>query len=251
MTGKAKKADETVRGIKGFNPDLTCRGFQFAEGGVFEHVGAVELCRGGFHAVTNPLEVFNYYPPGTSVYREVELEGVDPKTDGDSKVAGRKITIGAEVGIPGLVKAHIEFVLSNVKKEKEPGSHTDKDRSASSATGYQSASSATGDRSASSATGYRSASSATGDRSASSATGDRSASLTTGLEGQSKVDGEESVAIATGRGGKAGGKKGCWIVLTERDAQWHILGVQAVLVDGDQIKEDVLYTLRGGKVAKA
>ena len=39
----------TVRAYKGFNPDLTCRGFQYVEGKTYETDHA-ELCRTGFHA---------------------------------------------------------------------------------------------------------------------------------------------------------------------------------------------------------
>jgi hypothetical protein len=44
---------------------------------------------------------------------------------------------------------------------------------------------------------------------------------------------------------------GCWLVLTERDDEGHILGVQAVKVDGESIKADTWYELRGGKVVEA
>ena len=40
-------------------------------------------------------------------------------------------------------------------------------------------------------------------------------------------------------------------MLTERDKGNHVLGVQAVKVDGETIKEDVFYTLSGGKVREA
>lgn len=51
-----------MKAVKGFGKDLTCRGFQYAEGKTFEHVGAVDVCRAGFHAVTLPLDVLKYYP---------------------------------------------------------------------------------------------------------------------------------------------------------------------------------------------
>lgn len=54
-----------------------------------------------------------------------------------------------------------------------------------------------------------------------------------------------------GRNCKARGALGCWLVLTERDDDWLILGVQAVKVDGENIKADTWYELRGGKVVEA
>ncbi len=55
----------------------------------------------------------------------------------------------------------------------------------------------------------------------------------------------------TGRDGKARGIVGAWIVLTERDFNWHIVEVRAVRVDGEQIEADTFYALRGGEVVKA
>ena len=40
------------------------------------------------------------------------------------------------------------------------------------------------------------------------------------------------------------------VVLDERDDIGHILGVQAVPVDGDTIRAGALYVLRGGKVVE-
>jgi hypothetical protein len=56
------------------------------------------------------------------------------------------------------------------------------------------------------------------------------------------------VAIVTGKDSKARGALGCWLVLTERDGDWHIVGMQCVKVDGEVIKPDTWYGLVGGQV---
>ena len=105
---------------KGFKKDLTCRGFQYKEG-VWQHVSdEASLCEAGVHACEAPLDVLGYYPPATSQYREVELSGVSSERREDSKVVATDIKVGAELGIPGLVKAHIEYVKSRTTFE-----HTD------------------------------------------------------------------------------------------------------------------------------
>ena len=38
-----------VKGYKGFNQDLTCRGFQYEIGKTYEYNGEIELCSSGFH----------------------------------------------------------------------------------------------------------------------------------------------------------------------------------------------------------
>lgn len=56
-----------MKAYKGFNNDLTCRGFQYKEGETY-HAEKAELCKEGFHACENPLDCFEYYKPGNSVY---------------------------------------------------------------------------------------------------------------------------------------------------------------------------------------
>ena len=109
---------------KGTNKDMQCtpggKVFQYEQGVTYEKPKA-ELCAHGFHACEAPLDVLGYYPPGKgSRYFEAELEDVSPERREDSKVCGKKITLGAEIGIPGLVKAHIEYVKAHTTTE-----HTD------------------------------------------------------------------------------------------------------------------------------
>ena len=47
-----------ILAYKGFNSDWTCRDFRFAVGETYEHDGPVEACKSGFHACTQPLDVF-------------------------------------------------------------------------------------------------------------------------------------------------------------------------------------------------
>ena len=48
-----------MKAYKGFNTDMTCRGFKFEEGKTYEEPEA-KLCKSGFHACENPLDCFNY-----------------------------------------------------------------------------------------------------------------------------------------------------------------------------------------------
>ena len=145
---------EVIKSYKGFNKNMTCRGFQYEEGKEYEEE-IVEVCDHGFHACEYPLDCLNYYYPNESVYHEVEQSGEIQKHNDDTKVAFTKIKIGAEISIAGLVKAAIEYTVKRVKKDAE----SDEKHGASSATGDYGASSATGDYGASSATGDYGASS--------------------------------------------------------------------------------------------
>ena len=195
---------KVIKSYKGFNKDMTCRGFQYKEGKEYETSRAV-VCNEGFHACEHPLDCLGYYPPNTSVYHEVEQTGEFSSDSGsrDSKIASTKIKIGAKLSIAGLVQAAIDFTKSKtVIMQDATGDYGASSatgyKGASSATGYKGVSSATGDYGASSATGYKGASSATGYKGVSSATGNCGASSATGNYGASSATGNCGASSATG-----------------------------------------------------
>ena len=205
-----------MKAYKGFDKNLKCRSFQYEVGKTYEENNAV-LCKKGFHACENPLDVFGYYPPGDgSRYCEVELEDVSKeKVDKeDSKVCSKKIRIGAEIGLKGIVDAFVKFVFEKVKWTDAKATNT----------------------------GYWSAATNTGDRSAATNTGDWSAAV---------VGGKESIAISTGFEGKARGALGCYIVIAEwgkdENGNRKLMGVKSHKVDGEVIKPDVFYVLKNGE----
>ena len=247
-----------MRAFKGFNKDLTCRGYQYEEGKEF-HTERAECCDTGFHACEYPLDCFGYYDPAHSVFHEVELSGEMDKSNDNTKVCATDIKIGARLSIAGLVKMAIDFTMSKVNKEAGSderhgfasatgdygassatgnygASSATGDYGASSATGDYGASSATGNYGASSATGYKGASSATGDYGASSATGNCGASSATGYKGASSATGNKGassvsdptgVAVAWGHEARAKGCKGAHLILSD----WKYVGAR--YSDGD------------------
>ena len=101
-----------MKAYKGFNRDMTCRGYKFAEGDTYEHEGDVKLCKSGFNACQDPMDCLRYYDPCTSVYHEVEIDGVSDERKGDTKVVGKKIRIGARIGIAEMVKASVDLTFA-------------------------------------------------------------------------------------------------------------------------------------------
>ena len=208
-----------IKAYKGFNKNLQCQPdddkppFQYEVGKEYEENDA-KLCSCGFHACEFPLDVFRYYPPADSRYCEVELDAIEEK-EGDSKRTGKKIKIGAEIGLDGIIKAGVKFILEKTES-------CDK------------------------GTGYQSAATNTGDRSVATNTGDWSAATNTGYQSAAVVSGQESVACALGLEGRAKGAKGCWLVLAEwKDG--HRTDVKCFFVDGYTIKENTYYVLQNGK----
>jgi hypothetical protein len=185
-----------MKAYKGFDKDLKCKDFQYEIGKTYEEPTA-ELCEKGFHACEMPLDVFSYYAPGNmSRYCEVDLEEVSGEKSSDTKRCGKKIAVKAEIGITGLVKAAVDFVMENIKDENKEANTGN--GSASTNTGFRSASTNTGDYSASTNTGDYSASTNTGFRSASTNTGNYSASTNTGFRSASTNTGDYSASTNTG-----------------------------------------------------
>ena len=99
---------------KATDKDMKCCGFQYELGKTAEVEGDIELCEKGLHACEMPLDVLGHYAPGDgSRYFEAELEDVSGEIrSDDTKRVGKKLTLSAEIGIPGLVKAQVEYVKS-------------------------------------------------------------------------------------------------------------------------------------------
>lgn len=106
-----------MKAYKGFNRDMTCRGFQYAEGETY-HTDMTKLCESGFHACKYPLDVLAYYPPNSSVYHEVELDEVSDECEDDSKVCAKTIRVGARMDIASLVKASLKYNMSKCNKSR-------------------------------------------------------------------------------------------------------------------------------------
>ena len=211
-------SNKKIKGYKGFDKDLKCLGFQYEVGKDYEQEGEIRCCENGFHLCENPLDVFEYYSP-TEGHRFCEVEGSGKMDKYGNKMSFSTIHISAEIGLSGIINAGVKFILDKVNLYGNKATNT----------------------------GDLSAATNTGDRSAATNTGDCSAATNTGNYSAAEVKGKDSIAIVTGINSKARGAKGCWIVLTERDEDWHILDVKAFKVDGVKIKTNTFYMLKDGE----
>ena len=94
---------KTIKGIeviayKGMNSDMSCKGFQYEIGKTYK-TDKAELCKCGFHACLNPLDVLDYYYQSIkSRYFKVKLSGEITKCGfEDTNVAATEITILEEI----------------------------------------------------------------------------------------------------------------------------------------------------------
>ena len=272
-----------MKAYKGFNKDMTCRGFQYEIGKAYE-TDAADLCRIGFHACENPLDCFSHYAPGNSRYCEVEIEDNGQRSSEDSKVVGKKIKIGAELSTEQICKLHFEYVRSRCAPAKtnaagdresasagrygsasagEYGSASAGRYGSASAGDYGSASAgvcgsaSAGERGSASAGWYGSASAGDGGSASAGDYGSASAgwygSASAGDYGVSasrgsSSAGENGVAAARGEHAKVrGGIGSVLVVCVEKKDSYDIAEWKAAVVDGERIRPDTWYTVENGE----
>ena len=85
-----------TKGYKVFNPDWTCRGFQYEVGKTYEEDVVPDVCKVGFHFCPKLADCFGYYDfnPNNKV---AEIEAIGDIDEGDNKCCTNKITIVKEI----------------------------------------------------------------------------------------------------------------------------------------------------------
>ena len=245
-----------MKACKGFDKNLRCRGFQYEVGGEYTEETA-ELCNRGPHACENPLDTLRYYRPGDSRYCEVEIEDNGQRSSYDSKVCGKHIKIGAEIGLKGVINAGVRFVFDKCESATEENASGWRGNAAASgdsgnaaASGWSGNAAASGWRGNAAASGERGNAAASGDLGNAAASGERGTAVATGEQGSSSANGEQCLAVAWGKDSRAKGKLGTWLVVTEYDSGM-ILNAKLVQVDGLTVKEETWYTLKNGEMVEA
>ena len=237
---------ENRKGYKAFKKGLVCKNKQYAENTSFEENKAV-IYESGMHYCVNPFDVLDYYPlvdenGDFSDFAEVEaLE--EPVTDDNRKFATSKLHIGAKLSFKEFITAAINFVQEKTVKDmpKDNVSYGDFAQIGSSGDSAQIGSSGDGAQIGSSGDGAKIGSS-----------GDSAKIGSSGYSAQINSEGEDSVICCAGRGSKVRAKKGSWITLSEWEyskekGRYTPKCVKTEYVDGEHIKEDVFYMLKGGE----
>ena len=186
---KSKKAsnaqsDEKPTAIiayKGFDKDLRCRGFQFEVGKTYTVDGEIVACSNGFHACTNPLDVWNYYPiindDGELNRFAVVTQGgaLSRNNDADSKVASASITIDIELSLPAFIKRAIDFVVDLTKSDASSGDYATNASSGDNATnassGYNAKNASSGDYAKNASSGDYAKNASSGDNATNASSG--------------------------------------------------------------------------------
>ena len=213
-----------MKGYKAFNKGLICRDKQYAENTVFEEESA-EICKIGMHFCKNPLDTLDYYPlidNKGNITEFAEVEALDDaKTNDNKKFCTKKLKIGAKLNLSQFIKASVDVTYQNIKSEV--------------------------DKKSLKATAGGNYATLAGGNYATLAGGDNA--KLAGGNNATLAGGENSIIVGDNHS-IAKGKKGAVIVLIERDNNCNIIDFKAVQVDGEKIKEDVLYKLKNGEFVK-
>ena len=218
---------------KGTDKDMKCRGMQYEIGKTEKSDDAIRCGSKGFHSCEAPFDVLKYYPMRDgNRYFTAEASGKIDRTDADdSKIASSELTLGAEIGIPGLIKAQIEWTRRKAESGTDGGDRSNlAGGSWSNLAGGSWSNLAGGD-----------SSNLAGGSWSNLAGGDRS-----------NLAGGESSLIVGRNAAKAKGGVHSVIVLTEWKwnddcTEYLPVCVKAEIVDGERIKADTWYTLKNGE----
>ena len=270
-----------IKSYKGFDKNLRCRDFQYKIGGIYEMDGEIKVCSRGFHACESPFDVFDYYTMIDSRFCEVEQDGNISKEDRRTKICSSKIKIKTELKLADMINLGIEWLKEITLPEKiktsikdnssgnyaQIGSSGDGAKIGSSgydakigSSGYDAQIGSSGNNAqiGSSGNNAKIGSSGDGAKIGSSGDGAKIGSSGDGAKigssgNNAKIDstGKDCVIMCAGINSVAKASKGSWITLSEwsysEGKQRYIpICVKTEFVDGEKIKADTYYSLKGG-----
>ena len=238
---------DNLNGYKAFEPGMICKGKQYQENTDYEEEGG-EICeKGMMHYCVNPFDVLNFYPlvndSGTvSDFAAVKsLE--EPVSGDDGKFATKKLHIGVKLGLPGFVKACIDYLKEEtiVNAPNSTGSSGNSAQIGSS--GYYAKIGSSGDSAKIGSSGYYAQIGSSGNSAKIGSSGDSA---------QIESAGEDSVICCAGHDSAVKAKAGSWITLAEWEYSEGKHGyvpkfVKTEYVDGERIKADTWYKLIDGE----
>ena len=207
-----------IKSYKGFDKNLRCRDFQYKIGGIYEMDGEIKVCNRGFHACESPFDVFDYYTMIDSRFCEVEQDGNISKEDRGTKICSSKIKIKAELKLADMINLGVEWLKEITSPEKIKTSIKDN---------------------------------SSGNYAQIGSSGDGAKIGSSGNNAKIDSTGKDCVIMCAGINSVAKASKGSWITLSEwsysEGKQRYIpICVKTEFVDGEKIKADTYYSLKGG-----
>ena len=248
-----------MRYFKAFHPGMICKGKQYAENTVYEENGNAICKEGVMHFCKTPFDCLDYYPlvgNDGRVTEFAEVEPLDRVLEGKNKCACRKLRIGAKLSLKDFINAQVDIQMEKGACDTAASGKWSKlaasgDGSQLAASGNWSQLAASGDESQLAASGDWSKLAASGDESPLAASGNWSQLAASGKWSPLAASGAHSIAAAIGRNSAASASLGSWIVLAEYDDNNEPICVKAAQIDGEKLKPNVFYQLKGGEFVEA
>ena len=255
--------EKHIDGFKGFDADMTCRGFKFEEGKTYEEDVELKVCNRGFHFCESPFSVLSYRDMLDDECKFIPVHHVTAlgrcHSDSD-KTATTKIHIGAKLDFKGFIKAGIDFIYDKCIKEAptanvnlgdcaQIGSSGNSAKIGSS--GYCAKIGSSGDYAQIGSSGDYAKIGSSGDLAKIGSSGDDTKIGSSGDLAKIESEGNNAVVAAIGINSKIKAKKGSWITLAEYDEDLKPVCVRSAQIDGKSLKEDVFYQLKGGEFVEA
>lgn len=229
---------DNLNGYKAFEPGMICKGKQYQENTDYEEEGG-EICeKGMMHYCVNPFEVLNFYPLVNDSGKVSDFAAVksleEPVSGDNGKFATKKLHIGVKLGLPGFVKACIDYLKEEtiVNAPNSTVSSGDSAKIGSSGDSAQIGSS--------------------GNYAQIVSSGNYAKIGSSGYYAKIESAGEDSVICCAGHGSAVNAKAGSWITLAEWEYSEAKNGcvpkcVKTEYVDGERIKADTWYKLIDGE----
>ena len=244
-----------MKGYKGFEPGLICRGKQYAENTVFEEEEA-EICSYGMHFCENPFDVLDYYGfiNDTGDFNEfAEVEALDEvKTDNNRKFCTKKLKIGAKLSISKFINACVDFAIEKTSTCIADNKISSGDSAQIGSSGYSAQIGSSGNFAQIGSSGNSAQIGSSGYSARIGSSGDFAQIGSSGDSAQIGSSGKDCVICCAGHNSAVKAKKGSWITLAEweysKEKERYIPKcVKTEFVDGERIKEDTLYKLIDGE----
>lgn len=211
---------DNLNGYKAFEPGMICKGKQYQENTDYEEEGGKICEKGMMHYCVNPFDVLNFYPLVNDSGKVSDFAAVksleEPVSGDDGKFATKKLHIGVKLGLPGFVKACIDY-LEEETIGKAPNSTVSR-----------------------------------GDYAKIGSSGNSAQIGSSGNYAQIESSGEDSVVCCSGDASVVKAKLGSWITLAEWEYSEAKNGcvpkcVKTEYVDGERIEADTWYKLIDGE----
>ena len=247
---------ENAKGFKAFEPGMICKGKQYAENTDYEESGGNICEKGMMHYCVNPFDVLNFYPlvnDKGEISDFAEVEALDnPVSGSDGKFATKKLHIGLKIGLPGFVRACVNYTKEETIVKMPPADVNIGNAAQIGSSGYAAKIGSSGNTAKIGSSGYAAQIGSSGDAAQIGSSGDAAQIGSSGNAASIDSTGKDAVICCAGHGSRAKAKVGSWITLSEWthviESNRHIpTCVKTEYVDGERIKADTWYILKDGE----